>query len=57
MSLHARSVAAAAGAKGPEVELVAAEIAAACDVTLDAARRALGRMRARDDVAGLSLGK
>jgi len=57
MSLHARSVAAAAGAKGPEVELVAAEIAAACEVTLDAARRALGRMRARDDGAGLSLAK
>jgi len=57
MALHARSVAAAAGAKGPEVELVAAEIAAACEVTLDAARRALGRMRARDDGAGLSLAK
>ncbi|MFO0651339.1 MAG: hydroxymethylglutaryl-CoA reductase, degradative [Polyangiales bacterium] len=45
MSLHARSVASAAGAKGPEVERVAEEIAAACDVTLDAARRVLTRLR------------
>jgi hydroxymethylglutaryl-CoA reductase len=57
MSLHARSVASAAGAKGAEVEIVAEEIAAVCDVTLDAARRSLLRLRARDEVAGLSLAK
>lgn len=45
MSLHARSVAAAAGAKGDEIDVVAAEIAEARDVTMDAARRALGRLR------------
>ena len=61
MSLHARSVASAAGAQGAEVELVSAEIAEARDVTLDAARRALVRLRAGAPHAhgdhGLSLGK
>lgn len=46
MSLHARGVAMAAGAKGDEIELVAATIAEACNVTLDAARAALIRLRA-----------
>ncbi len=61
MSLHARSVASAAGARGAEVELVSGEIAEARDVTLDAARRALTRLRAGAPHAhgdhGLSLGK
>ncbi len=61
MSLHARSVASAAGARGAEVELVSAEIAEARDVTLDAARRALTRLRAGAPHAygdyGLSLAK
>ncbi len=46
MSLHARGVAMAAGAKGDEIERVAATIAEACNVTLDAARSALIRLRA-----------
>ncbi|MBK8690733.1 MAG: hydroxymethylglutaryl-CoA reductase, degradative [Deltaproteobacteria bacterium] len=46
MSLHARGVAMAAGAKGDEIERVAATIAEACNVTLDAARSALIRVRA-----------
>jgi hydroxymethylglutaryl-CoA reductase len=46
MSLHARGVAMAAGARGDEIEAVAAAIAEACDVTLDAARAELGRRRA-----------
>jgi len=41
MALHARSVAIAAGARGPLVEHVAAEIHAAGTVTLEAAREAL----------------
>ncbi len=65
MSLHARSVAVAAGARGHEVEAVAEEIAEARDVSLDAARRALTklRLRASEPVmsapsdAALSLGK
>lgn len=47
MSLHARSVAAAAGAVGAEVEAVAAGLADAQTVTLEAAREHLGRLRAR----------
>ncbi len=61
MSLHARSVASAAGAKGTEVELVADEISEARDVTLDAARRALAKLRMRHEPAAhdtsLSLAK
>ncbi len=45
MSLHARSVAQAAGAHGDEVDAIAAQIAEARDVTIDAARRALGKIR------------
>lgn len=45
MSLHARSVAAAAGAQGDEVELVARAIFASGTVTLEAARQALTRLR------------
>ena len=45
MALHARSVALAAGAVGPEVERIAALIVEARDITLDAARRALGIVR------------
>jgi len=47
MSLHARSVASAAGALGDEVELVAARIASAGVITLEAAQRALADARAR----------
>jgi hydroxymethylglutaryl-CoA reductase len=46
MSLHARSVASAAGAFGDEVELVAARIALAGTITVDAAQRALAEVRA-----------
>jgi hydroxymethylglutaryl-CoA reductase len=46
MSLHARSVASAAGALGDEVELVAARIATAGVITVDAAERALAIVRA-----------
>ena len=46
MSLHARSVASAAGALGDEVELVAARIAGAGVITVEAAERALGELRA-----------
>jgi hydroxymethylglutaryl-CoA reductase len=46
MSLHARSVASAAGALGDEVELVAARIASAGVITVEAAERALGVLRA-----------
>jgi hydroxymethylglutaryl-CoA reductase len=45
MSLHARSVASAAGALGDEVELVAARIAAAGVITVDAAELALREVR------------
>lgn len=47
MSLHARSVATAAGATGPEVERVAQEIATQGSITVDAARIALEALRAR----------
>jgi hydroxymethylglutaryl-CoA reductase len=46
MSLHARSVATAAGALGDEVELVAARIATAGLISVEAAQRALGEVRA-----------
>jgi hydroxymethylglutaryl-CoA reductase len=46
MSLHARSVASAAGALGDEVELVAARIAGARVVTVEAAQNALAEIRA-----------
>jgi hydroxymethylglutaryl-CoA reductase len=46
MSLHARSVATAAGAVGDEVELVAARIASTGVITVEAAERALGELRA-----------
>jgi hydroxymethylglutaryl-CoA reductase len=45
MSLHARSVAVAAGASGDEVERVALRIAELGTITVDAARRALGDLR------------
>jgi hydroxymethylglutaryl-CoA reductase len=45
MSLHARSVAAAAGAEATEVELVAASIVEARDITIEGATRALRAMR------------
>src|SRR5690606_38276375 len=45
MSLHARSVAIAAGANGDEVNLVAKTIAEAKDVTLRAAETALTALR------------
>jgi hydroxymethylglutaryl-CoA reductase len=46
MALHARSVALAAGALGPEVERVATMIVEARDITLEAARKALDIARA-----------
>jgi hydroxymethylglutaryl-CoA reductase len=46
MSLHARSVAIAAGATGPEVEHVAERIATLGTVTLEAAKTALASLRA-----------
>ena len=46
MSLHARSVATAAGALGDEVELVAARIATSGVITVEAAERALLSVRA-----------
>jgi hydroxymethylglutaryl-CoA reductase len=45
MSLHARSVAVAAGAQGPEVEAVAARISEDGSITLQAALRALSALR------------
>ncbi len=45
MELHARSVAAAAGARGREVEEVAARMASAGDYTAEGARRFLSRLR------------
>jgi hydroxymethylglutaryl-CoA reductase len=46
MSLHARSVASAAGALGDDVELVAARIAGAGVVTVEAAQNVLAEIRA-----------
>jgi hydroxymethylglutaryl-CoA reductase len=45
MSLHARSVAVAAGAQGPEVEAVAGRISEDGSITLEAALRALSELR------------
>jgi len=45
MSLHARSVAVAAGAQGPEVEVVAGRISEDGSITLEAALRALAALR------------
>lgn len=45
MSLHARSVASAAGALGDEVELVAARIALSGRITVEAAARELAELR------------
>jgi hydroxymethylglutaryl-CoA reductase len=45
MSLHARSVAVAAGARGPEVEAVAGRLSEDGSVTLEAAIRALSALR------------
>jgi hydroxymethylglutaryl-CoA reductase len=45
MALHARSVAVAAGAQGPEVEAVAARISEDGSITLEAALRALSTLR------------
>jgi hydroxymethylglutaryl-CoA reductase len=45
MSLHARSVAVAAGARGPEVEAVAGRISEDGSITLEAAARALVGLR------------
>jgi hydroxymethylglutaryl-CoA reductase len=45
MSLHARSVAAAAGASGAEVQLVATAIAESGSITVEDATRALERVR------------
>jgi len=45
MALHARSVALAAGAEGGEVEKIAALIVEARDITVEAAKRALGVVR------------
>jgi len=47
MSLHARSVAAAAGASAEEVDLVARELAQSPSITLLAAQRTLGELRQR----------
>jgi hydroxymethylglutaryl-CoA reductase len=48
MSLHARSVAVAAGAQGEEVEHVSAIIVAENMVTLEAAQAALLKLRLSD---------
>ncbi|HYQ01020.1 MAG TPA: hydroxymethylglutaryl-CoA reductase, degradative [Polyangiaceae bacterium] len=45
MSLHARSVASAAGALGDEVELIAARIAGVGLITVESAERALAQLR------------
>jgi hydroxymethylglutaryl-CoA reductase len=47
MSLHARSVAAAAGARADEVELVASALSQCPSITLSAAQRTLGELRER----------
>lgn len=49
MALHARSVALAAGASGVEVERIAAMIVEARDITVEAAQRALGVIRASEE--------
>src|SRR4029078_5119556 len=45
MALHARSVALAAGARGADAERIAGLIVEARDITIEAARRALGVLR------------
>jgi hydroxymethylglutaryl-CoA reductase len=47
MSLHARSVAIAAGAAGAEVEAVAERISATATITVEAAKAALAELRSR----------
>ena len=56
MLLHARTVAIAVGARGPQVEAIAATIHARGNVTLDAAREALSRLVATQGDAALTLG-
>ncbi|HEY8077574.1 MAG TPA: hydroxymethylglutaryl-CoA reductase, degradative [Labilithrix sp.] len=56
MALHARSVALAAGANGGEVEKVAGLIVEARDITVEAARRALGVLRATRATHGAERG-
>jgi len=53
MALHARSVALAAGATGDEVERVATMIVEARDITLEAASKALGVVRASGETREL----
>src|SRR5580693_3802841 len=55
MGLHARSVALAAGAVGPEVERVAAMIVEARDITLEGARKALGVLAAEAGEAAVAV--
>ncbi len=55
MLLHARTVAIAVGARGPQVEHVAAEIHGRGNVTLDAARGALARLVTMFGDAGMAL--
>ena len=43
MALHARNIAIVAGAEGADIERVAAAIVEAGDVSVDAAKRVLGR--------------
>ncbi|MGQ3355751.1 MAG: hydroxymethylglutaryl-CoA reductase, degradative [Phreatobacter sp.] len=45
MALHARNIAIVAGATGPEIDTVAAELAAAHDVRTDRAKEILARLR------------
>jgi hydroxymethylglutaryl-CoA reductase len=56
MLLHARTVAIAVGARGAQVEQIAATIHARGNVTLDAAREALARLVATQGEAALTLG-
>jgi hydroxymethylglutaryl-CoA reductase len=56
MLLHARTVAIAVGARGPQVERVAAEIHGRGNVTLDAAREALARLVATLGDVSIALG-
>jgi hypothetical protein len=56
MLLHARTVAIAVGARGAQVEQIAATIHARGNVTLDAAREALTRLVATQGEAALTLG-
>ena len=56
MLLHARTVAIAVGARGPQVEYVAADIHGRGNVTLDAAREALARLVATLGDTSIALG-